>query len=69
MALLLSEVKEVYYHAGCQDGHSAALAVWMNTDLPNEAFIPVQYGMKPKKAVPGTLIVDFSFPKDASSFA
>lgn len=51
------------YHASCNDGFAAALAVWQNYGNTFE-YLPVQYNC-PIPSIEGNIlfIVDFSFPK------
>lgn len=61
-------MKKVLYHANCNDGSAAALAVslrFMHED--NIEFIPVQYGEDPPEGLDGNdiIMVDFSYKADA----
>lgn len=54
-----------FYHANCNDGSGAALAVWMARGDEGNEYIPVQYGSAPPKIEKGdeVIIVDFSYSK------
>lgn len=59
-------MKKCLYHANCNDGIAAALAVWLaNPKMrPDKDFIPVQYGQDPPWddiASEPVVIVDFSY--------
>ena len=70
---------KVLYHAHCNDGAAAALAVWLKygdaqgpwppdlDDPPRKIeYIPVQYGQDPPEVLAGeeVFIVDFSYKRD-----
>lgn len=54
-----------FYHANCNDGSGAALAVWMARGDEGNEYIPVQYGYAPPKIEEGdeVIIVDFSYSR------
>ncbi len=54
------------YHANCNDGSAAALAVWMAFGDEGHDYIPVQYGSEPPADLDGKeiIMVDFSYKKE-----
>ena len=54
------------YHANCNDGAGAALAVWSANGDEGNDYIPVQYGAAPPDGLEGNdiVMVDFSYPKE-----
>jgi len=57
---------KVLYHANCNDGAAAALAVWLKYGDKGVEYIPVQYGQEPPEGLDGeeVVIVDFSYKRD-----
>ena len=57
---------KVLYHANCNDGAAAALAVWLKYGDDGVEYIPVQYGQDPPEGLDSkeVFIVDFSYKRD-----
>ena len=58
-------MKQVFYHAGCNDGTTAASIVLHTREWRDAKAIPVKYGEQPPSTTSGDeiMIVDFSYPR------